>query len=442
MERVWKRPAQVLSGLLLAAMYAMPQAYTVSAKPGAINYIEGEAFLNNDPLSDKGLRAKFLGANDVLSTDHGKAEVLLSPGVFLRLGEDSRVRMVSPSLVDTQVEVDQGEVMLEAAGLIKGSSIQVIDHGSTTIIDKNGLYRFTADDPPTAAVLDGKALVTFGDRKVNLKKGRETVLAENLKEEKFDAKRDDELYAWSNVRSAYEAAASYRVSQTAYNSGLGAGLNGFYNPGWYWDNGFSSWAWLPGTGAFYSPFGYGFYSPGLVAYAPVVTVPVYRGGAYVPGKGYPVPGNGWHGHPTPGNGWHGHPAPGTVAGTNGIVTNVPVSPKNPPAVGATAFAGSPWANHEARMEAARSWAASGGFHTASGAPAPNFAGRGAATSAAGPSGSPHAMGGAPAGGGFHGGGGHPGGGGFAGGGGHPGGGFAGGGGGHAPAGGGASPSRH
>jgi hypothetical protein len=427
MERVWKRPAQVLSGLLLAAMYAMPQAYTVSAKPGAINYIEGEAFLNNDPLSDKGLRARFLSANDVLSTDHGKAEVLLSPGVFLRLGGNSQVRMVSPSLLDAQVEVNRGEVMLEAAGLIKGNNVHVIDHGSTTIIDKNGLYRFTADDPPTAAVLDGKALVTLGDRKVNLKKGRETILAENLKEEKFDTKRDDELYAWSNVRSAYEAAASYRVSQTAYNSGLGAGLNGFYNPGWYWDNGFSSWAWLPGTGAFYSPFGYGFYSPGLVAYAPVVTVPVYRGGVYVPGKGHPVPGNGWHGHPAPA---------GTVAGTNGIVTNVPISPRNPPAVGATAYAGSPWANHAARMEAARGWAASGGFHTASGAPAPNFAGRGAAMSAAGPSGgSPHTMGGAPAGGGGHAGGGFSGGGSHAG-------GFAGGGGGHASAGGGGGSSRH
>jgi uncharacterized membrane protein YgcG len=412
MKRVWKRPAQLLSGLLLVAMYAMPQAYTVSAKPGAINYIEGEAFLNNDPLSDKGLRAKFLSANDVLSTDHGKAEVLLSPGVFLRLGENSQVRMISPSLLDPQVDVNRGEVMVEAAGLIKGNNVHVLDHGSTTIIDKNGLYRFTANDPPTAAVLDGKALVTFGDRKVNLKKGRETILAENLKDEKFDTKKDDELYAWSNVRSAYEAAASYRVSQTAYNSGLGVGLNGFYNPGWYWDNGFSSWAWLPGTGAFYSPFGYGFYSPGLIPYAPVVTVPVYRGGVYVQGRNHPVPGNGWHGHPVP---------TGTVVGANGIVTKVPISPRNPPAVGATAFAGSPWANHAARMEAARSWAASGGFHTGSGAPAPGFAGRGAATSVAGPSSSAHAMGAASAGGGFHGGGG-----------------MAGGGGGHAAAGGGAS----
>src|SRR4051794_40120946 len=230
----------------------MPQAYTISAKPGAINYIEGNAFRNGKPLSDKGLKATFLDANDVLSTRVGKAEVLLTPGVFLRIGEESEVRMISPSLTDTQVEVSRGRVMLEASGLIKDQTVQVIDHGSSTTISKNGLYRFTADDRPTAAVLDGKASVSLGDHKLDLKKGKQVVLAENLKAEKFDTKKEDMLYAWSNVRSEYVAAASYRVAQTAYNSSpghwRGFGSNGFYSPGWYWNDGFSSWAWLPGGG--------------------------------------------------------------------------------------------------------------------------------------------------------------------------------------------------
>jgi hypothetical protein len=123
-------------------------------------------------------------------------------------------------------------------------------------------------------VLDGKASVVLGDRKVDLKKGKQVVLAGNLKPEKFDTKKEDKLYAWSNVRSEYEAAATYRVAQSAYNSSSGRwrgfGYNGFSGPGWYWNDGFSSWAWLPGSGAFYSPFGYGFYSPGLVMNAPVV----------------------------------------------------------------------------------------------------------------------------------------------------------------------------
>ena len=399
MERVWKRPVLVLLGLLLTAVYAMPQAYTISAKPGAINYIEGNAFLNNKQISSKNLKSTFLNANDTLSTDEGKAEVLLTPGVFLRVGENSQVRMVSPSLTDTQVEINRGEVMLEATGLVKDNNVQVLNHGSIITIDKNGLYRFTADNPPTAAVLDGKATVTLDDHKIDLKKGKQTVLAENLKAEKFDTKKSDDLYAWSNVRSEYEAAASYRVSQTAYNSGglggwRGFGYNGFYSPGWYWDNGFSSWAWLPGRGAFYSPFGYGFYSPGLVTYAPVVLCPVR--------PGHPV--NGTPGHPVP---------PGTaVAGGKGIVTHVPINPRSPAAVGM--ITASPAANQMARTQAMHSMMSSGGFRTASGTPAPAMAGRGvsAAPASAGgggfhgggnAGGGMHSMSAPAGGGGFHGG---------------------------------------
>ena len=302
MKRVWKRPVQVLSGLLLSAMCALPQGYTVSAKPGAVNYIEGSAFLNDNPISVKSLKSTFLSVNDTLSTGRGKAEVLLTPGLFLRLGNNSEVRMISPSLTDTKVEVLGGEVMLEVAGLMKDNNVQIIDHGAYTTISKDGLYRFTADNPPVAAVLEGKATVTLNDRAVNLKKGKETVLAGNLDQEKFNTKQEDDLYAWSNVRSEYSAAASYRVATAAANSGLwngnnggysngygnGYGYNGFnsFGPGWLWDSGFNSYAWLPGSGSFYSPFGYGFYSPGLVGYAPVYTT--YVGNGYRHNPGQPV----------------------------------------------------------------------------------------------------------------------------------------------------------
>ena len=36
----------------------------------------------------------------------------------------------------------------------------------------------------------------------------------------------------------------------------------WYGTGWYWDPWFDSWAFIPGFGFMYSPFGFGFYSPG------------------------------------------------------------------------------------------------------------------------------------------------------------------------------------
>lgn len=393
MKRVWARTAKALAGFVVTAVCAMPQGYTISARPGALNYIEGNVFLNGAPVSDKGLRSVFVNVNDTLSTDSGKAEVLLTPGVFLRIGDNSAIKMISPSLTDGQVEVLRGEAMIEAPGLLKDNDVTILDHQGTIKIAKEGLYRISADAPPTAAVLEGKAEVFFGNEKIELGKGRETVIGPVLKAEKFDATKGDDLYAWSVVRSEYDAASSYQTSRNINLSGNGGwwdyGYNGYYGSGWFWNNGFDTWAWLPASGAFYSPFGWGFYAPGLVGYAPVVYAPLNGGGG---GGG----GTWWKNHPKPGPG-----------------TPVPVNPKRPPAIGTTA--GSPAAYAMARSQAARTFQTSG-YSTASG-------GHVSASHASASFG-----GGA---------GGHASGSGFSGGGGHAAsGGFSGGGGGHASGGGG------
>jgi hypothetical protein len=276
-------------------MYAMPQGYTVSARPGAVNYIEGHASLNGSEISQKTLGKTFLNANDTLSTDLGKAEVLLTPGVFLRIGENSQIRMVSPSLTNTQVEVMKGEAMIEVADLLKDNNIEILDRGGSMRIEKTGLYRVSADDPPTASVIEGKAELNFGERKIDLGKGRETVIAANLKAEKFNAKKEDDLYAWSNVRSEYDAGASYASARSAsvnsYSNNTyggwagypgGAGFGSGFGPGWYYNGMWNSWAWMPSNGYFFSPFGWGFYSPSYIAYAPVIYAPVGGRTAPVP----------------------------------------------------------------------------------------------------------------------------------------------------------------
>lgn len=296
MKRVWHISSKVLAGLFLTAMYAMPQAYTVSARPGAVNYIEGHASLNGTEISQKTLGKTFLNTNDTLSTDLGKAEVLLTPGVFLRIGENSQIRMVSPSLTDTQVEVMKGEAMVEVADLLKDNNIEILARGGSMRIEKTGLYRVSADDPPTAAVLEGKAELNYGDRKIGLGKGHEVVIAANSKPEKFNAKKEDDLYAWSNVRSEYDAGASYASARSAtlnnsysntyagwagYPAG-GYGLGYGAGPGWYYNGLWDSWAWMPADGYFFSPFGWGFYSPAYIGYAPVIYVPVRGRAAPVP----------------------------------------------------------------------------------------------------------------------------------------------------------------
>ncbi len=342
MKRVWRETAKILTGLFVGAMCAMPQA-TISARPGVVNYIEGHAYIDGHELSASKLRNVALYANQTLSTDVGKAEVLLTPGVFLRIGDNSAVRMISPSLTDTQFEVVKGEAMVEAAQVVKDNNIEVISHGAVIRIEKDGLYRINADMPPTVSVFEGEAQVQIGTSSQQVKKDRELILAAGSKPQKFNKKTPDELYAWSNVRSEYEAGASYASARTAaasFSGGSGFGYASGFGPGWYYNSPWNSWAWLPGNGYAFSPFGYGFFSPGYVGYAPVI-VGGGGGGYYVGrhhGNGNYTPGE--HDHDGHGN-WHGH---------SGAL--VPVNPNSPPAQG-MAFR-SPAALSAARSAAFRS----------------------------------------------------------------------------------------
>src|ERR1700676_1018152 len=85
---------------------ALPLAAANSPVPGTVNYIEGQVSMDGRRVTDAG-RAR-LEPNGVLETASGKAELLLTPGVFLRIGDNSAVRMVSSrshqyrSAVDTR----------------------------------------------------------------------------------------------------------------------------------------------------------------------------------------------------------------------------------------------------------------------------------------------------------------------------------------------------
>jgi hypothetical protein len=68
------------------------------------------------------------------------------------------------------------------------------------------------------------------------------------------------------VRAQYLAEANQSTARTVYVSG-----GGWWGPGWYWNPYFAMYSWLPGDGFFWSPFGYPFFSPRYVVYAPAIT---------------------------------------------------------------------------------------------------------------------------------------------------------------------------
>jgi len=145
-------------------------AMAVTAVPGTLNYLEGQVSVNGQPVNSKSARSTMVEQNQVVQTSQGKAEMLLTPGVFLRLGDNSAIRMVSPGLTNTSVEVLSGKAIVEVAELFKENNIQVRMDGASTNIIKQGLYAFNADQRQIS-VFDGKAVVNENDQQVSLGKG-------------------------------------------------------------------------------------------------------------------------------------------------------------------------------------------------------------------------------------------------------------------------------
>jgi hypothetical protein len=290
----WK----IFAGFFLAAILSAPawasNTPANSALPGTINYVEGHAAIGNQALSAKSIGSTQLATGQSLTTQNGKAEVLLTPGVFLRIGDNSSVKMMSPSLTYTEVGLEQGHAMVEVAELHSQNDIRVVeDHASTQLL-KTGLYGFDANQQQVR-VFDGKARVQRGDEAVTVKGGHEVALNTNtdLKSRKFDkdAYKDTDLYRWSSLRSSYLAEASANAARIYVNNGWYG--PGWFGAGWYWDPWFGTYTFIPANGILYSPFGWGFYSP-LWAYQ----APIFFGGGYYHhfGPGYRLPENMHGGH--------------------------------------------------------------------------------------------------------------------------------------------------
>ncbi len=314
MKPRWK----ALSGFLLATILSAPAwGATATALPGTLNYIEGQASVGDQKLNPKSAGSVELPPGQPLSTETGKVEILLTPGSFLRVGDNSTVTMLSLSLTNTQADLKKGQATVEVAEIHRYNLLKIGADGATTRLLKDGLYAFDADRGEVR-VLKGQAVVQDGDQTVKVKGGHELNLNQTgkLKAQKFDKKafEDSDLYRFSDLRSEYLAEANIDAARRYY-----AGGSGWNGPGWYWDAPFWAYTWIPGDGILYSPFGWGFYSPWDVYGAPFLWGG-YGFGGYGGGFGYryhPYPMGRWGRGTLASNGEHGFGVVGAGFGHGG-----------------------------------------------------------------------------------------------------------------------------
>jgi FecR protein len=115
--------------------------YVVSASAGTIHFVTGEVFVDGKPVDWTPVRFPLLAQAQVLTTGNGRAEILLGAGVFMRVEKHSAVRMLNNSLEDAQVEIQQGNALVEVVGIPKGSDVHVVLGLTRTGFRGIGLHR-------------------------------------------------------------------------------------------------------------------------------------------------------------------------------------------------------------------------------------------------------------------------------------------------------------
>jgi hypothetical protein len=260
----------------------------LSAHSGMIHYVEGSVSLEGQTVEPKFGEFPEVKNGQTLATGEGRVEVLLTPGVFLRLAEDSSFKMVSNKLADTSLEVVSGSALIEVDELLKDNSILVKVGNASVELSKHGLYRFDADaDAPRLRVFDGEARVTSGEQTVVAHKGRQVDLNGVLVASNFDPKTTDPFYRWASRRSSYIATANVSSARAAGTQGLFSTGTGYGN--WAWNPWYGMFTYLPGNGFGYNPFGWAFYSPYTVGYLYNPYGYYGYGNGYYNGGGYTQP---------------------------------------------------------------------------------------------------------------------------------------------------------
>lgn len=276
---------------VFACLQASGQS-VISARSGVLNFSEGSVFIDNQPVHAQAGTFPNIHAGSTLRTDQGRAEVLLTPGVFLRLDRNSAIRMVSTELTDTRVEFKQGSAIVDSTEAQSGNSPAVLYWGAEVRFSKPGVYRLDAEPAPVLQVYTGEANVKHDGTSSAVDPSKEFFFLAGTETNKYGDGNFDAFYDWAKNRGDLIAADNRSAAESADPGDIQSGPSlgpgpvydpgippspGYYpsGPGYYPSYGGSVAGAYPG-GMFYpygayAPFGFDPFWPGVI-----FVVPRYR----------------------------------------------------------------------------------------------------------------------------------------------------------------------
>lgn len=238
---------------------ATAEKYLISANAGGVGHVEGPvSVVRLNGTSGALLKGDHVEVAEPVSTGpNARAEILLNPGSYMRLGPDSEAEFKTTALDNLQISIRRGTAIFEVYAANDFRVTIMLPKGRAELVE-TGVYRFNiaADGTGTIAVIEGKAEVAG----TKVKEGRLTRIGtETVAVAKFDRGDRDEFAEWSRTRSKGLA----KMTASLKNREVRDTLLASFNRGlWGMHSSFGLWVYNPHLrGYCFLPFGYGWSSP-------------------------------------------------------------------------------------------------------------------------------------------------------------------------------------
>ncbi|MBA3515123.1 MAG: FecR domain-containing protein [Pyrinomonadaceae bacterium] len=300
------------------------ERFVISAKAGGINAVSGRTGVQPHGSTEwEQLTIKDnLEAGDMVNTGmDGRVEMLLNPGAYLRVGQNSEFELTNNSLENLEVRLIRGTAIVEATGTEDTElMINITTPHTKMAIVRRGLYRVNVVPGEATELIVRKGRVLLSDSQIKVKGGRKLIFSGHTfsmaKLEKAD-KQKDPIENWSKERAETVAKANRRISTRDLNMALASFSD-------RWSRGFSSgfsgvWVFNPRFQCYtFLPYYFGWASSWGSPYGGSYSNAFYGYGAGCCG-----------GRSTPG-GSTGNSSGGTIVSSNGASITPPSNSVNQP----------------------------------------------------------------------------------------------------------------
>jgi len=234
----------------------------ISAKAGGVNFVSGNVSIaRTSGTSGVLLEGDEIAVGDRVTTDMtGKAEILLNPGSFLRIGGNTSFKFVSTDLENLMLNLQSGSAIFEVIAADEFKVIVRLPH-SVMQLTRSGVFRIDVLSDGSAKLSTFKGKAYLGPRgSTEVAAGRSaSIVNGGIAVSKFDKDANDPLDLWSKERGKDLTRLNARLQRDPLRNSL---LSSFNQRGWGLYNSFGVWVFDPARRMWcFLPFGYGWSSP-------------------------------------------------------------------------------------------------------------------------------------------------------------------------------------